>query len=353
MQQKLHERNSPLCEETAEACVAGRRLPFRCPRCGEQERFRSLSSLRAHLEYSHTYQDAHGFRPAAACTPKVFLLEKKLGIVRCTAPSVRSGGQTEEVGKRNVAFRDRPEKPEPPPAPCRSGGDGSRAAGTSHESRGLGAADCTTERCLRRVTSELAQTDSELVRARARSRHLARERQRVYERERALSRQVDTAVGVIAALRRQLAESEQELERKEQEVISIHNFLEAAVQHEVCGKVRLQHFIENLLHRIALAEKLLEYYRSASSQPKCRTCTTTKTSENGPHRTTKARSPSGPPTAAVPERRGPSFQKGRSFPKPSKEKLGSGQSCSHSGLYKPDYAGEMWNWQRRLLEAEP
>ena len=30
-------------------------LPFRCPRCGEQERFRSLASLRAHLEYSHSY----------------------------------------------------------------------------------------------------------------------------------------------------------------------------------------------------------------------------------------------------------------------------------------------------------
>ena len=31
-------------------------LPYRCPRCGEHKRFRSLSSLRAHLEYSHTYE---------------------------------------------------------------------------------------------------------------------------------------------------------------------------------------------------------------------------------------------------------------------------------------------------------
>ncbi|XP_075921944.1 F-box only protein 41 isoform X1 [Petromyzon marinus] len=31
-------------------------LPYRCPRCGDHKRFRSLSSLRAHLEYSHTYE---------------------------------------------------------------------------------------------------------------------------------------------------------------------------------------------------------------------------------------------------------------------------------------------------------
>lgn len=31
-------------------------LPYRCPRCGEHKRFRSLSSLRAHLEYNHTYE---------------------------------------------------------------------------------------------------------------------------------------------------------------------------------------------------------------------------------------------------------------------------------------------------------
>uniref|UniRef100_A0A672NNF6 F-box protein 41 n=1 Tax=Sinocyclocheilus grahami TaxID=75366 RepID=A0A672NNF6_SINGR len=31
-------------------------LPYRCPRCGENKRFRSLSSLRAHLEYNHTYE---------------------------------------------------------------------------------------------------------------------------------------------------------------------------------------------------------------------------------------------------------------------------------------------------------
>ncbi|KAM8858412.1 uncharacterized protein znf365 isoform 2-T2 [Spinachia spinachia] len=47
----LSESNDqPRC--TAASCD----LPFRCPRCDEAERFRSLASLRAHLEYRHSYR---------------------------------------------------------------------------------------------------------------------------------------------------------------------------------------------------------------------------------------------------------------------------------------------------------
>ncbi len=53
------------------------------------------------------------------------------------------------------------------------------------------------------------------------------------------------------------------------EVITIQQFLEAAAQHEMCGKVRLRRFIENLLRRISLAERLLEYYQSAPHRHYC------------------------------------------------------------------------------------
>lgn len=64
MQQKLCSRGSGsfLLERNGQACGAvtdsstSCDLPFRCPRCGEQERFRSLASLRAHLEYRHSYR---------------------------------------------------------------------------------------------------------------------------------------------------------------------------------------------------------------------------------------------------------------------------------------------------------
>lgn len=80
----------------------------------------------------------------------------------------------------------------------------------------LRAADSSMQRRLTRVSTELAQTDTELLCERAHSQHLAQERQEVLAREQALSRQVDVAVMVIATLREQLNASEDELERREQ-----------------------------------------------------------------------------------------------------------------------------------------
>lgn len=49
------------------------------------------------------------------------------------------------------------------------------------------------------------------------------------------------------------------------EVITIHRFLEVAARQEKSGKVRIQRFIEDLLRRIALAERLLEFYQASGS----------------------------------------------------------------------------------------
>lgn len=64
MQQKLCSRGSGsfLLQRNSQACgaiadsITSCDLPFRCPRCGEQVRFHSLASLRAHLEYRHSYR---------------------------------------------------------------------------------------------------------------------------------------------------------------------------------------------------------------------------------------------------------------------------------------------------------
>lgn len=52
-------------------------------------------------------------------------------------------------------------------------------------------------------------------------------------------------------------------------MITIQKFLEAAARQETCGKVRIQRFIENLLRRIALAERLVEYYQVNGSPQQC------------------------------------------------------------------------------------
>ncbi|XP_077437723.1 uncharacterized protein znf365 [Vanacampus margaritifer] len=137
------------------------------------------------------------------------------------------------------------------------------------------------QRRLARVRTELAQADTRLLCERAHSQHLSRERQEVAEKERSLSRQVDVAVMVIAALKEQINASENELERRERQVLSIQKFLETAARQETSGKVRIQLFIENLLRRIALAETLLEDYQRWQ---------TPATNRDKPRRITKSRS---------------------------------------------------------------
>ncbi|KAM4591798.1 protein ZNF365 isoform 3-T3 [Odontesthes bonariensis] len=365
MQQKLCSRGSGsfLLERNGQACGASCDLPFRCPRCGEWERFRSLASLRAHLEYRHSYRSPDvtpgGFsitgqlpdqlmasipwrdtslptrrgQQSAARPPHVRSLSDSraggdlhaYGSVRRRTQSVGVGTQAEEEeeeeeeetedeeeeeedderheeeGKMSTKKSDTgrhlqahqhqhlPFLPAAPPGPPPDqdpildpvldlveqgsySGVETAAASAAVRRRLAGilrAADSTMQRRLAQVSTELAQTDTELLCERAHSQHLAQERQEVADRERSLSRQVDVAVMVIATLREQINASENELERREREVITIQKFLEAAARQETSGKVRIQHFIENLLRRIALAERLVEYYQVNSSPPQC------------------------------------------------------------------------------------
>ncbi|XP_025925779.1 protein ZNF365 [Apteryx rowi] len=124
------------------------------------------------------------------------------------------------------------------------------------------AVDKTIEKRIDRLTKELAQKTAELLEVRAAFVQLSQKKQEVQRRERALSRQVDVAVEMIAALKQRLTESEEELHRKEEEVVTFNHFLEEAAEKEVRGKARLQHFIENLLQRVDLAERQLEYYQN-------------------------------------------------------------------------------------------
>ena len=224
MQQKLDVRNFPLFKEIRE-------LPFRCPRCGEQERFGSLSSLRAHLDYSHSYHTLHDLGPTSRRRPADALPPD--------GRKARDGGCTESC--KSVETRrpgDPADKGRPKRAPSAVSvvgrlppGERAEEEGEDEDEGGAGeagacvrrrleemlrVADSSAERRLLRVSTELARADSELLRHRARSQRLAREKQELRQREKALSGQVDTAVLVIATLRRQLCVSELELERKEQ-----------------------------------------------------------------------------------------------------------------------------------------
>ncbi|XP_051502815.1 protein ZNF365 isoform X1 [Myxocyprinus asiaticus] len=307
MQQKVCTRNTALFVKNGQVCGAGAppQYPFRCPRCGEHERFQSLASLRAHLEYSHPFQTKHDI--SLLYTRDHCNTDHMKGCKSSNSDmhKVRDAG-TNTNSNSNGRGEHKLMTPEMCPdqkrtSPERSINVGATSAGVgplsapvvSVEKRLEGmmrTANSSMERRLLRLSSELAQTDTAILCERAHSHHLAQEKQEVLERERALSRQVDAAVMVIATLKQQLSISEHELERREQEVITIQKFLEAAAQHEMCGKVRLRRFIEGLLRRISLAERLLEYYQSAPHRHCCTAHPVPMSSELGPQRITQSRS---------------------------------------------------------------
>ncbi|XP_034041165.1 protein ZNF365 [Thalassophryne amazonica] len=463
MQQKLCSRGSTsfLLERNGKACgavmdsIASCDLPFRCPRCGEQEHFHSLGLLHAHLDHRHSYPSPDvitgGFSitgkhpdPATAAIPwhDMSLPTRRGQQSSFRPPHIRSlsdsrdsgylqsygsarrrtqsvgvgtrdeeaeeedidneehrGTEDEDVGEeeeddeegdrgRNAEdLKVSPKNMEtsrhhpnhrhlrfPPPTPLgpppdpdqdldlveHSSYSGLETAAASAAMRRrlaniLRSADSTMQWRLAKVSTELAQTDTELLCERANSQHLAQERQEVAERERSLSRQVDVAVMVIAALREQLNASENELERREREVITIQKFLEAAARQESCGKVRIQHFIENLLRRIALAERLVEYYQvNGSSPPQC--SQHQQPSENGPHRMTKSRSAGGQLfSCGFHDNRTQSssqFFSQAAFSKPEgerdREREHRERLAQSSRLFcRPEHRDDIWNHQRQ------
>ncbi|NXI70963.1 ZN365 protein, partial [Anseranas semipalmata] len=265
-------------------------LPFRCPRCGDRTRFRSLSSLRAHLEYGHGYEERRALakssllfplrdagpgsppEPCAPGHPGSALKRQQAPCANfCDAPSGSAKGRQalEPEADRPVSYvASYVPADSPGEQVCKPGipTADSKASFEAHVrekfNRMVEAVDKTIEKRIDKLTKELAQKTAELLEVRAAFVQLSQKKQEVQRRERALSRQVDVAVEMIAALKQRLTESEEELHRKEEEVVTFNHFLEEAAEKEVRGKARLQHFIENLLQRVDLAERQLEYYQN-------------------------------------------------------------------------------------------
>ncbi|XP_021254926.1 protein ZNF365 [Numida meleagris] len=344
-------------------------LPFRCPRCGERSRFRSLSALRAHLEYGHGYEErsappkggppsprkgAGPASPPEPCGPGSATryptcagfcdassgsaegrraLEAERGPVCCLASYAPAGSPGSRLSSPGLPAAD------------------SKASFEAHVrekfNRMVEAVDKTIEKRIDKLTKELAQKTAELLEVRAAFVQLSQKKQEVQRRERALSRQVDVAVEMIAALKQRLTESEEELHRKEEEVVTFNHFLEEAAEKEVRGKARLQHFIENLLQRVDLAERQLEYYQnqqiacnhtggtdhvftdiSLNKKPRCLSRGSQHASYN------------------IPDTKPHSFQKGRVLLKKAKEEKTSLQPVRC--FYEPvDCPREIWRAQKK------
>nr|XP_006111217.1 protein ZNF365 [Pelodiscus sinensis] len=266
-------------------------MPFRCPRCGDHTRFRSLSSLRAHLEYAHSYEGRglltkcnlfSSFKGADLLSSSETTIQGKVGdpsnaIIQKSSfihfcdtshENPKNSQSLEAEAERPVSFVANyrsadfiDEQISKPGVPTTDSKSSFEAHVREKFNRMVEAVDKTIEKRIDKLTKELAQKTAELLEVRAAFVQLSQKKQEVQRRERVLNRQVDVAVEMIALLKQRLTESEEELHRKEEEVVICNHFLEEAAEKEVHGKARLQNFIENLLQRVDLAERQLEYYQ--------------------------------------------------------------------------------------------
>ncbi|XP_002187716.5 protein ZNF365 [Taeniopygia guttata] len=352
-------------------------LPFRCPRCGDHTRFRSLSSLRVHLEYSHSFQESSLLgrsslfsplkdaelvsppEPAAqgspgspggvAAQPAGPYLN--LGAASCGSGK---GEQPRELAAERPASylasyvsAESPSELNKPGLPATDSKASFEAHVREKFNRMVEAVDKTIEKRIDKLTKELSQKTAELLEVRAAFVQLSQKKQEVQRRERALSRQVDVAVEMIAALKQRLSESEEELHRKEEEVVTFNHFLEEAAEKEVRGKARLQHFIENLLQRVDLAERQLEYYQNQQM-----VCNHTDISEHVFTDISLNKKPrclsrgSQHASYNIPDTKPHSFQKGRILLKKAKDEKASLQPVKC--FYEPvDCPREIWRAQKK------
>ncbi|NWI09575.1 FBX41 protein, partial [Crypturellus soui] len=283
-------------------------LPYRCPRCGEHKRFRSLSSLRAHLEYNHTYETLYVLSKSnSICDAAVFPLAADAALL---TPAARRDyfESTSFQGKEQRFSCDLVPAEELEPAPSSSPspryvheieiplteifGRGKAVAPAPTPPAAMDAAyeeglarlkirafeklevdkrlEKLTEEVEQKIASqvgrlqvELDRKSSELEKAKQESLRLSREKQELEDRATELSRQVDVSVEMLASLKQDLVQKEQELTRKQQEVMQIDQFLKETAAREANAKVRLQHFIEELLDRADRAEKQLQIISSS------------------------------------------------------------------------------------------
>ncbi|XP_073333774.1 F-box only protein 41 [Pagrus major] len=306
-------------------------LPYRCPRCGEHKRFRSLSSLRAHLEYNHTYEtlyvlsksnsvcDAAALLPLVAegalltpannndpfeplrpsalkerrfpcrelpCADDLSLTPANSNTAARYIPNVEFP-LGEIFMKKAMTSADPGPHGNPSTAVAVAANVAASAVEAAYE-EGLARLKARAFERLElderleklseeveqkiaarvgRLQAELERKSSELERAKQESERLSQEKQDLEDKASELSRQVDVSVEMLANLKQDLVNKEEELNHKQQEVAQIDQFLQETAAREANAKVRLQQFIEELLDRADRAEKQLQIISSCGTTP--------------------------------------------------------------------------------------
>ncbi|RXN08408.1 F-box only 41-like protein [Labeo rohita] len=118
---------------------------------------------------------------------------------------------------------------------------------------------------LEALQDEVKRRSTEVRRARKESERMHREKRQAEERAAELERQVDISVEMLASLRYELRERDEQLRRKQQEVCELDRFVRDTALQEASAKIRLQRFIEDLLERAERAETQLQNFHDDRS----------------------------------------------------------------------------------------
>ncbi|XP_051518421.1 F-box only protein 41-like [Myxocyprinus asiaticus] len=111
---------------------------------------------------------------------------------------------------------------------------------------------------LEALQEEVKMRSVEVRRARRESDRMDRERNEAEQRAAEMERQVDISVEMLASLRHELRDREEQLQRKQLEVCELDRFVRDTAVREVSAKIRLQNFIEDLLDQAERAETQLQ-----------------------------------------------------------------------------------------------
>uniref|UniRef100_A0A672IBT9 F-box protein 41 n=1 Tax=Salarias fasciatus TaxID=181472 RepID=A0A672IBT9_SALFA len=262
-------------------------LPYRCPRCGEHKRFRSLSSLRAHLEYNHTYETLYVLSKSnSVCDAAALLPLVAEGALLTPLPCADDLSLTPANSNTAARYIPNVEFPlgeifmkkamtsaDPVEAAYEEGLARLKARAFERlelDERLEKLSEEVEQKIAARVgrlQAELERKSSELERAKQESERLSQEKQDLEDKATELSRQVDVSVEMLANLKQDLVNKEAELNHKQQEVAQIDQFLQETAAREANAKVRLQQFIEELLDRADRAEKQLQIISSCGTTP--------------------------------------------------------------------------------------
>ncbi len=235
-------------------------LPYRCPRCGEHKRFRSLSSLRAHLEYNHTYETlyvlskSNSVCDAAALLP---LVADRALAAESRFPYRELPCSGEELGltpSSATCYLPNVEFPlgEILVKTAMSSGEAFSSTGNNAMAVAANVAASAVEAAYEeglarlkaraferlelderleklseeveqkiaarvgRLQAELERKSLELEKAKVESVMLGQEKQDLEDKATELSRQVDVSVEMLASLKQDLVNKEQELSHKQQ-----------------------------------------------------------------------------------------------------------------------------------------